>query len=291
MSGEAGVPGTRMYAWGLFSTPVYDENFHVQGCIPYPSSIELGRPIRTAQAFGVLLVMFMLSIFLGLLLTQFFLEHGSKSIYHIIKVLLPCAFFCQLLTFTSFASIFCSEIIDEEDEFKGTVPATCVPGGAGTVAMFNLVALIVMMIVMSMVVPPDHPVFQLYGTGNSVVRLDQQQTYRSRRDTTKSRSSSSSAKKKTQHQRQPIQQYSMVEPKRPGHETIKTTIIDGPNGRQTIKEITHPDGSQTITTTVEEIHPSTNGSGSDNEYNIHVTEDDDEDITSLGDESTFLEVI
>ena len=84
----------------------------------------------------------------------------------------------------------------------------------------------------------------------------------------------------------------MVEPMRPGHETIKTTIIDGPNGRQTIKEITHPDGSQTITTTVEEIHHSSSGSaGSDNEFNVHVKEDGDEDITSLGDESTFLEVI
>ena len=81
----------------------------------------------------------------------------------------------------------------------------------------------------------------------------------------------------------------MVEPKRPGCETTKTTIVDGPSGRQTIKEITHQDGSQTITTTVEEIHPC--NSGSDTGYVVHGQVDEDEDITSLGDESTFLEVI
>ena len=230
----------------------------------------------------------MVSIFLGLFLVQFFLEHGAKSIYHSIKVLLPCAFFCQLLTFASFASSFCSEIIDEEDEYKGTVPATCVPGGAGTVAIFNLVVMIVMMIVMSMVIPPDHPVFQLYGTGNSVVRLDQNH-HRSRRDTRQP--SKSSSPKNHQNKPKPIQKFSMVEPKRPGRETIKTTIIDGPDGRQTIKEMTHADGSQTITTTVEQIR-SLNDNYEYGGVNHHdVMLDDDEDITSLGDESTILEVL
>ena len=232
----------------------------------------------------------LVSIFLGLFLVQCFLEHGAKSIYHSIKVVLPCAFFCQLLTFTSFASSFCSEIIDEEDEYKGTVPATCVPGGAGTVAIFNLVVMIVMMIVMSMVEPPDHPVFQLYGTGNSVVRLDQNHHHHSRRDTSRPSSKASSTRKKQNKQKPGIQKFSMVEPKRPGRETIKTTIVDGPDGRQTIKEITHVDGSQTITTTVEQIRPF----NETYEYGTHHHDgmvDEDEDITSLGDESTILEVL
>ena len=266
-----------MYAWGLFSTPVYDHDGNVQGCIAYPSSIELGRPIKTAQAFGILLIILMLSIFLGLFLVQFFLERGAKSIYHIIKVLLPCSFCCQLFTFASFASSFCSEIIDEEDEFKGTVPATCVPGGAGTVAIFNLVAIIVMSMVMSMVIPPEHPVFQLYGTGNSVVRKDRTSSSRG----TKRPSSSPSTKQKNNHRS--IQKCSMVEPKRPGKEKIKTTIVTGPDVRKTIKEITHADGSQTITTTVEEIR-----SYHDDGKIDHTYQDDD---VSLGDDSTILEVL
>jgi len=286
LSGETGNPDATIYAWGLFTTPVYDMDRNIEGCIPYPSSVELGRPIKTAQAFAVLLNIETMLILLGLLLVQLFLERGVKNIYHSIGILLPCAFLCQLLTFTSFASSFCSELVDEADEFKGTVPVTCVPGGAGTVAIFNLVAMIILMTIMSMLEPPEYPVFQLYGTGNSVVRTRSRsrrhsstQCFTSKQPTSSISSITSKKKRLKQHE-----QCVIAEPKRPGkQEVIKTTIVNGPDGRQTIKEITRADGSKTITTTFEEIR---SFEGPD-----HGSADDREDDTSLSDGSTILEVL
>ena len=122
-----------MYAAGLFSTPVYDSEHHIQGCVAYPSSVKLGPSIKTAQAFGIMLVCFQTLIYLGLALVHFFVEWGTDVIYHIVRVMLPSAFCCQLLTFAAFASKFCSEVVDPMDEEGGTMPATCVPGGAGVV--------------------------------------------------------------------------------------------------------------------------------------------------------------
>jgi hypothetical protein len=265
MSGSIADPIAKMYGWGLFTTPVYNKEGHIQGCIAYPSSMELGPSIKTAQAFGILLVIFTSSIFLGLILVQFFLERGAEIIYHVIRVFLPSAFCCQLLTFASFASSFCTEMPDEED--GQPVPATCVPGGAGVVAIFNLVAIIIMTIIMSMVSPPEHPVFQLYGTGNSL---------RVKGGSGSAPSGGSGSRGRRKKPR--IEKVSLMEPQRPGKEKIKTTIVNGPQIRKTIKEITHPNGSQTITTTVEEIR------GYDEDY---------DDCSSLGDDAsaTVLEVL
>ncbi|CAB9497688.1 expressed unknown protein [Seminavis robusta] len=289
LSGAIDDPDAHIYAWGLFTTPVYDIDGNVQGCIPYPSSMELGASIKTAQAFGIVLVIFIASIFLGLALVEFFLERGTSTIYHFIRVLLPSSFLCQLLTFAVFASKFCSEVVDELDEDKGTVPATCTPGGAGVVAIFNLVSIILMTTLMSMVTPPEHPVFQLYGTGNNVRvvksggrvgskdprnrHLDQYQRHRDRHGQTNHSKQQQQRYSSAKHSRassrpshytpdrstrsksssRKVEQYTMREPQRPGREKIKTTIVNGPDVRKTIKEITHPDGSQTITTTVEEL--------------------------------------
>lgn len=265
-------PNAEMYAAGLFSTPVYDHanHNHIQGCVAYPSSVELGASIKTAQAFGIMLVTFQTLMFLGLAMVHFFLENGTEFIYHIIRVLMPSAFVCQLLTFSAFASKFCSEMLDPLDEEGGTMPATCVPGGAGVVGIFNLVALILMTTLMNMITPPEHPVFQLYGTGNSFVKVKQPK----RRQTTASKRSRRRDYHKPKRQTE-VESCSMMEPQRPGKEKIKTTIVNGPDVRKTIKEITHPDGSQTITTTVEEICSSF----------------DEDDRTYDDDDSTILEVL
>lgn len=289
LSGATSDPDSKMYAWGLFTTPVYDHEHHIQGCIPYPSSVVLGPSVKTAQAFGILLVILEASIFLGFFLVHFFLERGTSTIYHIIKVFLPSAFICQILTFSSFASKFCTEIVDELDEEGGTMPATCVPGGAGVVGIFNLVAIILMTTLMSMVVPPEHPVFQLYGTGNdNVRRIKRQKVVPQAYDyPTKPPKRSSHRSKKTRekpsrqsYEKPPKQRgvdsYSYREPQRPGKDKVKITIVNGPDVRKTIKEITHPDGSQTITTTVEELRNSF---------------DEDESVTLDDDASTIIEVV
>lgn len=284
LSGATSDPDAKMYAWGLFTTPVYDHEHHIQGCIPYPSSVVLGPSVKTAQAFGILLVVLEASIFLGFFLVHFFLERGTSTIYHIIKVLLPSSFICQILTFSSFASRFCSEIVDELDEEGGTMPATCVPGGAGVVGIFNLVAIILMTTLMSMVVPPEHPVFQLYGTGNNHVRpiTKRKKVAPQHHYPTKPPKRSSHRSKKQSYEKPPrqsdVESYSYREPQRPGKDKVKITIVNGPDVRKTIKEITHPDGSQTITTTVEELR---------------VSFDEEEDVTSTLDDdvSTIIEVV
>lgn len=247
-------PNSRMYSWGLFTTPVYDEKKHIQGCVAYSSSTKLGPSLKTAQAFGILLVIFSVVCFLGLILVQLFLERGTKTIYHVIRVLLPSAFCCQLLTFAVFASDFCKEIQGGDDDTHQLQPATCMPGEAGVVAIFNLVAIIVMTIVMSMISPPDHPVLQLYGTGNNVILKDDWSNGNgySYNSSEQKAARKKKRKKKKEHK---MEKVSMMEPSCPGQDQVKTTIINGPTSKQIIKEITHPDGSQTITTVVEEIQP------------------------------------
>jgi hypothetical protein len=223
--------------------------------------MELGASLKTAQAFGAVLVVFISTIFLGLTLVQFFLEWGASTIYQIIQVLLPSAFLCQLLTFAGFASKFCSEIVDELDEQKGTVQSTCTPGDAGVMAIFNLVAIIAMTTLMSMVTPPEHPMFQLYGTGNPVrlVSYDSQSSRDRRRQQKREGQGASkhhgqsSYRPRDSTRRGKMEHYVMREPQR--RQKIRTTVVNGPGVRKTTKEITHPDGSQTITTTVEELVP------------------------------------
>jgi len=302
LSGATSSPDDQMYAWGLFSTPVYDIDHNIQGCIRYPASTHLGTAVKTSQAFGILANIIMAFIFLALMAVQFFLEHGAKNVYHVISVLLPCGFCCQLLTFASFASKFCTEILDPEDPEGGTMPATCVPGGAGVCAIFNLVAMILLTVLMKMLNPPDHPVFQLYGTGNPMLRAiyptpthalkdinkkkkkkkkqpinqhyaytpssQQQQRLRQKRRALREQERERQQRHSTRDSRPhhgrsrgrgeasgPMETFSLMEPQRPGKDKVKTTIVNGPNVRKTIKEITHPDGSQTITTTVEELQP------------------------------------
>jgi hypothetical protein len=269
-------PNAQMYAAGLFSTPVYDSEQNIQGCIAYPSSVELGPSIKTARAFAILLLAFEVLIFLGLALVHFFVEYGAKTIYHIVRVLLPSAFCCQLLTFAAFASKFCSEILDPLDEEGGTMPATCVPGGAGVVGIFNLVAIILMTTLMNMISPPENPVFQLYGTGNSDVRINNQ---RQRTPKTVSEPKKPPKKHHKPKRQKEVESYSIREPQRPGRETVKTTIVNGPGVRKTIKEITHPDGSQTITTTIEELQTSFDDF------------DDEDELTYEDDDSALLDVL
>jgi hypothetical protein len=278
-------PSAHIRAWGLFTTPVYNVNGHIQGCIPHHSSMELEASLKTAQAFGILLVVSATTIFVGLSLVQFFLEWGTLTIYYSIRVLLPCAFVCQLLAFASFGSKFCDEIVVELGEGKGTVPATCTPGTAGIVAIFNMVAMMMMMMLMNAVIPPEHPMFQLYGTGNSVTVIGNQcgrknqdmydhpkrPRYQSNRQSTK-RGRASHHPRDSSKRRQ-MEQYTMREPQRPGREKIRTTIVNGPNIRKAIKEITHPDGSQTITTTIER----------------HMFDTSDADIIDCEFEATTLE--
>jgi hypothetical protein len=257
-----------MNAWGIFTTPVYDVNGHIQGCIPHHSSMELEASLKTAQAFGIMLVVFTTTIFLGLTLVQFFLEWGTLPIYYTIRALLPCGFFCQLLTFSSFGSKFCYEIVIEMEEGEGSLPATCTPGSAGVVAIFNGVAIIVMMALMNIVIPPDHPVFQLYGTGNcaSLVGNNGKGNNQDRHDLPRRRKHQSNRHCTgiSKHGRtsfhpgdstrsRQVEQYTIREPQRPGREKIRTTVVNGPDVRKTIKEITHTDGSQTITTTIETL--------------------------------------
>ena len=260
-------PNAPIYAWGLFSTPVYDADGMVQGCIPYPSSIELGASLKIARAFGVVLLVFITIIFLGLTLVHFFLERWASEIYHIIRVLLPSAFLCQLLTFAGFASKFCSEIVDESDEQKGTSPSSCIPGDAGVVAIFNLVAIIVMTTLMTMVTPPEHPMFQLYGTGNSIRAVPTNRPAKNQSTTDcesqleypfEGRTTGVSQYGRSSHRSRDrysceVEKDSIGDWQQQGRSKIRITVINGPDVRKTIKEITHPDGSQTITTTVEEL--------------------------------------
>ena len=251
-----------MKAWGLFSTPVYDVNGHLQGCIPYHKSMELGVPLKTARAFGVVLVLLTAITFMGLTLVHFFLEWGTLTIYHFIRVLLPFALLCQLLTFSSFGSKFCHQIVNEADNDTGTISATCTLGSAGIAAVFNQVALVVMMILINIVTPPEHPMFQPYGAVGSVTLDANHQGIHNHSNHQKHHGnqysqSFSNQQRPSRHSRDNkrrshnVEQYTMLEPQRPGHNKVRATIVNGPGVRKTIKEITHPDGSQTITTTIE----------------------------------------
>lgn len=189
------------------------------GCLKYDKDINespFEGADQAARAFATMAALFTGFSMMMVVCMQCFLTKALKPLWWTVRILLVSSFFSQCFSFILFASDRCD---NSSDNFG------CSLGGAGIVAVLNLFVLVALIVFSIMVPPPQHPFL--------VVRWHQEE----RQATVSGYQSNVAAA--------------------PGdQDDTKITVVEGPDGtRTTTKEITHPDGSVTVTTTVEEAVP------------------------------------
>jgi hypothetical protein len=201
---------------GLFSV----ESYYDGKCESYNAG-DLELPfIQAARAFGILQnlsLVFSMSGLLSLILCLS--ENAARWVWMTTKILYCFALFCTLLIFIAFAEC------EEGDQ--------CEPGAAAIINILNVFLLIGMVSVCWYVPLPSAPIFHCCGGGDS--------------------SSTSRPPQKNQSAVPVAVPNTSQAPPPSGGTVVKRTVEDTPQGRKIIEEVTHPDGSKTVTETLEQI--------------------------------------
>jgi hypothetical protein len=173
--------------------------------------------VQTARAFGILQNLSLVFSMSGLLSVIFCLsDNAARWVWLATKILYCFTLFCTLLVFIAFAE--CEEGYD------------CKPGAAAIINILNVFLLIGMVSVCWYVPIPSAPIFHCCGG------IDDNS-----RPPPKNQSAIPVARPSTKEAPSPI-----------GGTVVTRTVQDTRQGRKIIEEVTHPDGSKTITETLEQ---------------------------------------
>jgi len=187
-------------------------------------------------------------------IAQLFSNLAKVELWLFVRFLLPCAFVAEALMFLVYASDLCN----------GNDGYECIPGAMGYTVMGNLTLLFTLCAVCCVLPPPSSPVFTRFR------REEEEEEF----------SLASSKRKKIKSMLPPPNSHldsvdeeeeSSVESEADGHGNARSTQpsslesqlstesnvnvrVEVSNGeRKTIREITQPDGSTTMTTTIEDL--------------------------------------
>jgi hypothetical protein len=272
--------GTNDYTGiGLYTRASYNVDEMI-GCLAYPDSVSnsFDTTFQAARAFGVVTALLM-TIVLLLSLIRLFTHVGSEKTWCVTRALLPLAVACQLLVFLVYRTDMCTS----SPEF-----IECIPGGAGIIVIINIILLVGLSIFTLLMPPPSNPIFAVYrvhsndeahegssmtsslAVGNGEARVTAstnkaaslftlQEELGSGEDTDSDSLEDYEPKEKIikiapiaktlgDVKIAPIAK-TFEEPE----ETITISMEFTDDEKKTIKTITHPDGSKTVTTTIEEI--------------------------------------
>jgi hypothetical protein len=186
-------------------------------CVSSTSSGDSG--FKTGRAFGILQNLSLVFSMAGLLSVIFCLsDKVARWVWLTTKILYFFALVFTLLVFSPFAD--CAE-------------GQCEPGAAATMNMLNIFLLIGMVSVCCYVPVPSAPIFRTCGGGDS--------------------SSTGRPPQKNQSAVPVAVPNTSQAPPPSGGTVVKRTVQDTPQGRKIIEEVTHPDGSKTVTETLEQI--------------------------------------
>ncbi|GKY90953.1 hypothetical protein MPSEU_000068100 [Mayamaea pseudoterrestris] len=251
---------------GLFSRGVYYRGKLI-GCVDYPHAtrMDFDAPFQAGRIFGGVTAFLMTFICL-LKLWQVFAHRARREIWLMIRLLLPCATFSQLLTFFVYKTETCSmnDLVD------------CVPGKLGVWVILNVLLMVSLCVIVISVPPPDGPLISIVDASkflpvNSSTVSDHapSKVFRSKDHLPepKGMNISQQAGREAQLQDEaaisnsyrggashvPSERIVNIQPLDADVEKITVTVEYSGNEKKTIKVLTHPDGSQTITTTLEEI--------------------------------------
>lgn len=249
---------------GLYTRASYDGD-DITGCLSYPDNARdaFDFYFELARACGAIAASFMSAAVL-LHLVHLFGRRATEVTWYITRVLLPSAVIAELLVFL----VFRSELCNSNPDF-----VECIPGGSGIVVMINLFLLTALSVVMCIVPPPAIPIFAPYldqkanapeaaSTTSSLVVGGGDVTEVPRKPVSlyplrEEAESEDDTESDSQEYFEPRQRIVKIDPV-PRHfedttETMTITIDITDTEKKTIKTIVHPDGSKTITTTIEEL--------------------------------------
>jgi hypothetical protein len=278
---------------GLYTRASYNADEMI-GCLAYPDSVNDGfdAAFQAARAFGAVTALLMTTVLL-LSLVQLFTHAGSEKVWYITRGLLLSAVICQLLVFLAYRTDMCTS----SPEF-----IECIPGGAGIMVIINIILMAGLSIVTLLMPPPSNPIFAVYRVhrkdeahaGSSTTSSLAVASGEARVMACTSKAASLFTLQEEEvgsgedtetdsledyEQREKIVKIAPIartlgdvkiapiartvgEPE----ETITISMEFTDDEKKTIKTITYPDGSKTVTTTIEELFEE---SESESEFDDH----------------------
>lgn len=243
---------------GLFSRAIYENNDLI-GCVTYTDDLRgsFDSPFLAGRAFGVLTSLFLT---LGAILTviQLFVGSWRSEIWLSMKGILLAACVAQILVFVVFGTGVCN--VNDQTQ--------CVVGSASLFAIFNLLLLLALCTATFCLEAPTHPIFLIYNETNrsrlqslSASALERKLSSLPDGSVEDEDHNTNASSSEEDHHHQSVQRYLERSSPAPQYERapddaqeITVRVEFSPTERRTVKEITHPDGSKTVKTTVEELN-------------------------------------
>jgi hypothetical protein len=235
------VPQDEPISLGFFNVAQYDAKNKQYGCLPYledeRNQLASGGAFGAGRAFGVMTVMAVLSALFVIGAVMLFVKEYASRLWRVLQGIYVFAFFCQLFTFSVFAAEVCEYLAIENKQTE------CNAGASSAFACINILLLIALSFLSFLVPPPPNPMFRRWNDG------DEEDKGRRRTTTIV-----------------PINNVSNIESDDDDYDedededdddslengaTVKITRKLGPHGTTITEEVTHADGSKTITETLE----------------------------------------
>jgi hypothetical protein len=281
-------PGGDM-GYGFFNQVVYDSDGDKIGCLPYDKDIRdeyfSDSAWKAGRAFGTMTVMALTVAFFVQELVMLFTEKYQDRLWLALKAMYVFAFFTNLFTFSVFAADICSA-------------TSCQPGPAGGLAIFNIFILMFLMIMSWWVSPPPNPVFRLYKDPSPIAEVREVKSGDDNGDEQEGVETIANEERFMEYDKQAVEEEegdgdgdegegeekpydeerhelnsSMDMESR--DESVKITTEITPDGKRIIEVVTHPDGSKTVTTTIESMEEDddNNGDGEDVSFDKMMNEE------------------
>lgn len=265
VSFEEAPDGDRAMGYGFFNQVVYDSDGDKIGCLPYDEDQKDEYFSDSAwvagRAFGTLTVMAMTVAFSMLSLVMLFLDMYKDSLWLALKAIYVIAFLTNLFTFSVFAADVCSA-------------TSCKVGPAGGLVIFNIFILIFLIIVSWLVPPPPNPVFRLWEDpspediaedvrevkegddeqGMEIIANEERfMEYGNQEQPAMEKEEADDGEGEENPHDEVGHKEANISMDSPDENVKITTSEITPEGKKVVEVVTHPDGSKTVTTTIEAL--------------------------------------
>lgn len=251
---------SQKFGMGVFARAVYHEG-NMLGCLAYPEDVldEFSGAFKASRVFGTIAALLM-SFVLVCGVLQLFTTIAKDVVWFVIRGMVSASVLFQGLVFLIFKTSVCEE--NEEIE--------CSVGGAAMITVVNCLLLLGLAVLSCVVPPPANPVFVRWRFHKDVVEEKgiadyQRKAYLDQGSPTRSKLSMVQEVEEGDGDRELNRDI----PQDRGPEFITVRVEFGPNEKKTVKEITHSDGSKTITTMLEDM------------LDVSTEEDDESTIASV----------
>jgi len=267
---------------GIFTRAVYHEG-EMLGCLAYPKEAldTFSGAFKASRVFGTVAALFT-SLVLVCGVLQLFTTIAKDTVWYAIRAMVVGALVFQSLVFVAFRSNTCQD----SDQIE------CEIGSAGMMTIINCLALAGLAVLSCTVPPPANPLFAKSRpkySQDEKGKVDPENQGLGYIEQAQSKLSNVQEMGQTSVRRVPVSDVvNEVLPEDRGPESITVRVEFGLTEKKIVKEITHADGSKTITTTIERIQDVSCEEESTVASNWHVADDGSLDLDSDAEELRII---